>query len=188
MNATLTPRLSLARLTAAVAVALGCGLAAAAPINEATYDAAKKEVQSQHKTDKERCEPLRGNAQDVCESEADGREKVAMAHLKFQRSGKAEDQVAVREAMVEARYDIAKERCDDLSGDAKNRCEAEAKAAHEQGKANVKRDEKVAEARDEAREARLKAEYQLAKQQCDERTGAAKNACEAALEARFPDR
>ena len=42
------------------------------------------------------------------------------------------------EEKVKADYDVAKEKCDDMQGDAKNACQKEAKAAEAKGKADIK--------------------------------------------------
>ena len=39
---------------------------------------------------------------------------------------------------MEARYEVAKEKCDDQKGDAKNACVKEAKAEEAKGKADIK--------------------------------------------------
>jgi hypothetical protein len=36
-------------------------------------------------------------------------------------------------------YDVAKEKCDDMSGDAKNACVKQAKDQHDSAKADIKR-------------------------------------------------
>ena len=45
----------------------------------------------------------------------------------------------VAEAKVEATYNVAKEKCDDQKGDAKDACVKQAKADEAKGKADVKK-------------------------------------------------
>ena len=66
----------------------------------------------------------------MCEKEAKGKEHVAKAELKAQHEPTPRNQEKAREARADADYDVAKEKCDDLSGDAKSTCKKDAKAAH----------------------------------------------------------
>jgi hypothetical protein len=58
-----------------------------------------------------------------------------MAH---QHSGKAADRNHVMVTQAKADYLVAKERCDDLAGNAKDVCVKEAKAAEKKALANVR--------------------------------------------------
>ena len=99
-------------------------------LTKAEYDAEKARVEATYKADKEQCKSLAGNAKDVCEKEAKGKEHVAKAELKAQHEPTPRNQEKAREARADADYDVAKEKCDDLSGDAKSACKKDAKAAH----------------------------------------------------------
>ncbi len=67
-----------------------------------------------------------------------GAEKVAKAELdaRYKPSDKAA--YKAREAKADADYEVAKEKCDDLSGNAKDVCVKDAKAAHVSAKENAK--------------------------------------------------
>lgn len=78
--------------------------------------------------DKAACHSQSGNAKDVCEEEAKGKEKVARAELEYSYSGKAADSNKVHVAKAKAAYEVAKEKCDDLAGDAKAGCMGAARA------------------------------------------------------------
>jgi hypothetical protein len=80
---------------------------------------------------------MNGNAKDVCEKEAKGKEKVAKAELDARTNPSERSQRKVEEAKAEAKYDVAKERCDDMKGKEKSACEKEAKADHERAKATM---------------------------------------------------
>jgi len=84
------------------------------------------------------CDALKDNAKDICTEEAKGKEKVAKAELEYNRTNKPEDQRKLALAKAEAAYEVAKERCDDRSGDDKSACKKEAKAVEERAKADAK--------------------------------------------------
>lgn len=168
--------------------ALAAGFAAsgiAATISPATYAQARDELQSSYKTERDNCANQTGNAKDICVETVKGREKVAMAHLQYQRSGDAKDMSKLNEARVEARFELAKEMCDDQAGNAKDVCMAQAKAEHDKAKANVKMAKDVTEARTDANETKTKADFKVAQERCGAMSGNAKDTCMASARARF---
>ena len=154
-------------------------------LSSTAYDTAKEQVKTSFKAERSACDTLAGNAKDICVETAKGREKVAMAHLQVQRTGAAKDQSKLAEARYEARYEVAKEVCDDQTVNAKDVCVKEAKAARDKAKADVKMNKEVREARNEAEETKLKADYKVASERCDSLSGNAKDACVASAKARF---
>lgn len=104
------------------------------------YIADKERIEREYKADKERCDSFDGNAEDICEAEAKGREEVAKAELEDKYRPSRESQYEVRVARAKADYRVAKERCDDLSGNAKDVCLEEAKAAQAAAIADAKRE------------------------------------------------
>jgi hypothetical protein len=104
------------------------------------YLADKDRIQREYDVDKERCDSLAGNAEDICEAEAKGKKEVAEADLeaRYKPSRKASYEVKVVKA--EADYRVAKERCDDQAGNVKDVCLEEAKAAEAAAKADAKRE------------------------------------------------
>jgi hypothetical protein len=171
-------------LVAAIGVTL-CLAASAANISKPVHDQAQSELKAAFKAEREACNRQTGNAKDVCEETVKGREKVAMAHLEYQRSGTPRDMNKLVQARYDARYEVAKEMCDDQSGNAKDVCVAQAKAEHDKAKANAKASKQVAEARADASEERMKADYKVASERCDAMSGQAKDSCQAAARARF---
>ena len=152
------------------------------------YKAQQDRVEQQYKADKERCASLTGNAKDVCQAEAKGKEKVAKAQLEadYKNTDKARNDARV--AKADADYDVAKEKCDDLSGNQKDVCVKEAKAAHAKAKADAKvarvdnklsanSAEKRADVRRDARNDTRDAQYKAAVEKCDAMSGAAKDQC-----------
>jgi hypothetical protein len=178
-------RSTLVRAACVVSTSAFCLAASAANITPAAYDSARKDLQATYKAEREACNQMSGNAKDVCEDTVEGKEKVAMAHLQYLRSGDAKDRMKVTEARYEARYEVAKEMCDDQAGNAKDVCVAQAKASHEKAKAEAKASKQVAEARNDAADAKDKADYKVASERCDAMSGNAKDSCMASARARF---
>jgi hypothetical protein len=100
-------------------------------------NADEERIEAEYKANKARCDAMKGNAKDVCEKEAKGKEKVAKAELDARANPSERNQRKVEEAKAEARYEVAKERCDDMKGNEKSACEKEAKADHERAKATM---------------------------------------------------
>jgi len=102
-------------------------------------NAEEDKIEAQYKADKAKCDAMSGNAKDVCEKEAKGKEKVAKAELDAQKDPSARNQRKVEEAKADAKYDVAKERCDDLKGKEKDACQKDAKAEHEKARASIEK-------------------------------------------------
>jgi hypothetical protein len=102
------------------------------------YEAKVEQADSTYKADKERCDKLSGNAKDVCQAEAKAKRDSAKAEAQAQvrNTADARRDAAVKKA--EAHYDVEKEKCDDLSGDAKNACQKDARAKLDKAKADAK--------------------------------------------------
>ena len=99
------------------------------------YKAEKDRIEATHKVDLKACDAMKDNAKDICKQEVKGKEKVALAELQYKNSAKPDDLKKVNRAKAEATYEVAKERCDDQSGAAKDACQATAKAEFEKAKA-----------------------------------------------------
>lgn len=152
------------------------------------YKADKDKIEAQYKADKERCSSLSGNAKDICQAEAKGKEKVAKADLEANYKNTDKARVDARMAKADADYDVAKEKCDDLKGNDKDVCVKEAKATRTKAKADAKvakvdsktahnTAEKRADARKDAAEDKRDADYKVAVEKCDAMSGAAKDQC-----------
>ena len=121
---------------------LALGLAGASfadNMSGAEYSAAKKQIKADYKVAKAACDKLDGNAEDICEAEAKGKEKIAEAELQHRRSATSANARKLALAKADADYEVAKERCDDSSGDAKDACMKEAEAAEARAKAEAKK-------------------------------------------------
>jgi hypothetical protein len=110
------------------------------------YKAAKDKISAEYKAAKELCKPMKDNAQDVCEKEAKAKEKIAMAELDFNRTGKDADKAKLAKVKADQDYEVAKEKCEDQKGDGMMACKKEAKAMHDKAVADAKAEKKVAKA------------------------------------------
>ncbi len=186
--------------TLAVAIALAFSAGAMAQnVTKTEYSANKDKISAEYKTAKAGCASLSGNAKDICVIEAKGKEDVAKAELEASYKPTTKNFYEVRVAKAEADYGVAKEKCDDLSGNTKDICVKEAKAVQTTAKAEAKAqlkttdanataNEKSAEAQskanDTSKQARkdatadeIDAGYAVAKEKCDTFAGGAKDTC-----------
>lgn len=139
--------------------------------------ATKDRISADYKAARSTCDTMSGNAKDICVEEAKGKEKVALAELQFARSGSVGDQQKVANAKADAAYEVAKERCDDLSGNAKDVCRKEAKAAEVRAKADAKVARESSDLRKDAADDKREASYKAAAEKCDAHSGEAKSQC-----------
>jgi hypothetical protein len=122
-----------------LAIASTCLVAGqASALTQDEYKVAKEKIEADYKVAKAQCDTMKDNAKDVCEKKAKGTENVAKAELEQQYKPSASHARNVAEEKVKAKYEVAKEMCDDQKGDAKNACEKQAKAEEAKGKADIK--------------------------------------------------
>lgn len=158
------------------------------PMSKDAYDAAIKNAEAHYKADKDACSSRGGNAKDICLAEASGREKIAKAEAEAAYKSTPKAREDARVARAEANHNVAKERCDDLSGNAKDVCNKEADAMLVRAKADAKVDRVAADTSDEsaakqmdarrrAAEDKRDADYKVAIEKCDALSGPAKSTC-----------
>jgi hypothetical protein len=179
------------RLTISLIACAGLALAGAtyaAPIAKDAYDAANDRIQAMYKADKDACASLAGNAKDVCVERAKAKEKIAKADNEAAYKDTDKARYDARIARAEADYAVAKEKCDDLSGNQKDVCVKEAKAAEVKAKADAKTAQvsvdanksaevKKEDARKDAAEDKRDANYKVAIEKCDSLAGTTKDQC-----------
>jgi len=171
--------------TLATAALLILPITQAQAITKAEYDSGKDRVAAQYKADRAACDALKHNEKDVCVEQAKGKEKAGKADLEYAYSGKEADRISALEAHADANYDVAKERCDDLSGNGKDVCVREAQSTHTAALADAKAIKKIGEARKDAAEDKREAAFKLAMAKCDALAGGAKASCVAGVKADF---
>lgn len=111
--------------------ALELPASAKAPLTKARYEAAKAAIDRRFEADQKTCERLRGNAEDVCHAQAQGRQKAERAKLEARYRPSPEAVEEAKFTIAEANFEVAKEKCDALEGRAARRCMKEARAARE---------------------------------------------------------
>jgi hypothetical protein len=149
----------------------------AATGDRAAMQSSNAQADAQNKADKEKCGSMTGNAKDICMEEAKGKLKVARAESEFAYSGKSKDQMNVVVTKANVAYALAKEKCDDQTGNSKDVCVKEAKATQASAMADAKMNKKVSAARAESAEEKHEAAYKVAAEKCDAMTGDAKSNC-----------
>ena len=118
------------RIVTFIAV-LVCGIASASlAMTRSEFMAQKDIFENTYKLSRYNCGSLKANAKDICISQAKGVRKVAVAELEstFEPGIRKTEKLTM--AKANAAYDTAKERCDDSTGNAKNVCKKQARAAH----------------------------------------------------------
>lgn len=193
-------------LAVAVGLAFGSG-GGAQTMPRDDYQAGKSQIEAESKAAKAACTSLFGNARDVCEAEASGRGKVAGAELDANYGPTLKSRNEVRVVKAEADHAVARQRCDDLAGNAKDVCikeaaavetaakadataklttaKAKAEANEESASAFSKANAQAATAREEAATATNNAQYDVAVEKCDVYAGAAKDVCLDRAKVRF---
>ena len=181
----------------ALAISLAFSASAMAQnMSKADYKAGKVKIETEYKSAKAGCASLSGNTKDICVAEAKGKEQTAKAELEASYKPTPKTRYQARVTKAEADYAVAKERCDDMAGNAKDVCMKEAKSAETAAKAdakaqmktsdaNVDASEKAAKARKDAAAAKLEADYKVAKEKCDALAGDAKDNCLNEAKTRF---
>jgi hypothetical protein len=160
------------------------------------YKSGKANLSSQYASEMTACGSMSGNAKDMCKVQASGKMKVARAELQANFEPSVNHHYAVRISKAEADYADAKEKCDDLTGNPKDVCVKEAKAAQVAAKADAKvqmkttdaratASDKVNDARSDARSDKSDAQYKVEKEKCDALAGSAKDTCVTQAQTRF---
>ena len=166
-------------------------------MDRAVVKSEKDKIEAQYKAAKDGCKGMTANAKDICMAEAKGiAERRQEADLECRDKGTPKAQYDLRKAKAEADYNVAKEKCDDLTGNAKDVCVKDAKAATHQGRSGREgrhedrqghqhRRRESAEARKDAVEDKRDANYAAAKERCDALAGDAKDRCVTDAKMRF---
>jgi len=180
-------RFNINRLSASLILAtlVAIPVAGAATMSKSDYRAGKSLISADYKTEKAACAVLAGNTKDICVEEAKGKEAIAKAELEYAYTGKATDSNKVLVTKAKAVYAVAKERCDDKSGNAKDVCVKEAKAVETKALADAKLGKQIGEARKDAAQEKRDADYKVAIEKCDMLAGDTKASCVASAKTTF---
>jgi hypothetical protein len=200
--------MTLTRTTLLSALLLTFSFAAsAAPLSKVEYKTGKTEIAATLKAGKLACDAQTGNAKDICIEEAKGVEKVALAELQARYEPTTRHTYDVGVAKAKAAFAVAKEKCDDQTGNAKDVCRKEAAANHTAAMAEAKlaektsmnnstANEKITDAKTTAMDKNASAQktantdirdadYKTATEKCDAFAGDVKAKCVAEAKTRF---
>ena len=191
----------------ALGLSLGAMAQAADTMSRAEVKDAKAKIEADYKAALQPCDSLTGNPKKVCKVEAKGNRKTALAALDARNDPTPKHQQQAAEAKAEAAYDLAHQKCQEQTGNAKDVCIKEAKAAEVAAKADAKAQmktvdatkdanktitqaankagEKVSDARSDAAADKNDAQYKVEKEKCDALAGAAKDTCMTQAKTRF---
>ena len=171
--------------TLIAAALLALPVSQAFAMTKVEYKADKSRISADYKADKKACAAQSGNAKDICVKEAKGKEKVARAELENTYVATDKNRNKVLVAKAESAYAIAKEKCDDKSGNDKDVCVKEAKAVEVKALADAKMSKQVGAARKEGAADKRDADYKVAAEKCDAMAGDAKSSCMTSAKAKF---
>lgn len=161
----------------AVTVPQSAAQPVAVPDAKTAYNTARDMAAANYKVARARCDAVTGNPRDVCAAEAKA-ERVRVeeeAGAAYKNTLKAYTQARMR--IADANYDRDKARCGAVTGNTRDVCIKQAKATLIAAQADATADRKMIEARSNAREDKLTAEYRVALEKCDAFAGAAKDQC-----------
>jgi len=157
----------------------------AADEKKVAYTAAKDAATTEFKLAKSRCDTIAGNPKDVCMAEA----KAARVHTEANATAEYKNTVAARTSarkdIANADYDVEKAKCGSMTGNEKDVCIKQASSNKVAALANAKADKKVVDARVDANDDKVKAEYKVALEKCDALSGQGKDNCVAAAKSKF---
>lgn len=100
-------------------------------LSRPAYESAQKRVEAAWRQDRQACRRLEGESREVCEAEAKGKKAAALARLEARWKRTPEAIQEAKEVTADANYRVAREKCEALEGDARDRCVDAAKAARE---------------------------------------------------------
>lgn len=191
----------------AMGLTLGASAFAADTMTKAEFKDAKAKIEADYKSASVSCDSLSGNPKKVCSAETKGNKKVALKTLDAKNDPTPRNQQQASDAKAEAAYDLAHQKCQEQTGNAKDVCIKEAKAAQVAAKADAKvqmksadatqdanktitkaankAGEKVSDARSDAAADKTDAQYKVEKEKCDALAGAAKDNCMTQVKTRF---
>ena len=183
-------RAAIGRPLAAALLLAACTFASAASpasLAKDEYRLDHQKAQAAYRLELASCKKLQGNTKDVCKVEARGHFQMAKAQIDTRYKDSPANQDKVKLAKTEAAYRLALEKCGDLSGNAKEVCKADAKAASVAARAETRlsrasvdkgvNSRQAVNERKDAREDTADASYAAASKRCDALAGDAKSDC-----------
>jgi hypothetical protein len=115
-------------------------------LTRAEYSSEKDSIEANYKAANTSCASLAGNAKSVCKVEAKSDEKTKLADLEARYKATPSADKDAQIAKAKAQYEVAKQKCDDLTGADKSTCKSTAKADEDHAIADAKAAAKTASA------------------------------------------
>lgn len=172
-------------LVTAAGIGFSAAASAASAEAKAAYASAKEGAASDYKIAREKCNALTDNPKTICIKEA----KFGRTHAKSAAEAEYKDTprayANARTDIANAELGLAKAKCGSQTGNDKDVCIKEAKAANVIAKADAKADNKIINARIDARDDKNDAVYKVEIEKCDAMAGAGKDSCVAAAKLHF---
>lgn len=198
--------LKISFIAAAVSFSFAANVMAQA-LSKDEYMALKSDISAETKASRAGCDAMGGNAKDICAARVKGKEDAALAALEARYKPTLNNKYQAKVAAADAAYAVAREKCDDQSGNVKDVCIKDAKAVQTRAKADAKlqmktaeansaankksaaarknAEEKNSDARSDAAAEKRDADYALAREKCDAFSNEAKESCIAKAKSRY---
>jgi hypothetical protein len=159
--------------------------AAATAEAKSTYNAARETAAADFKVTREKCNSLTDSPKNVCVKEAEAARTRTNAEAEAEYKNTPRARASARTAIVNSEYNVAKAKCGSKTGNDKDVCIKEAKAAKVAVNADAKADKKVVAALIDASEDKRDANYKVAIEKCDALAGASKDTCVGSAKAKY---
>ena len=148
-----------------------------APESKTVYQQAMDAAEAAYDAAKARCDALAGVPHEICVADA----RAARVRIEEEAGAAYKNTLAAytqaRMRIASAYYERDRTRCGAALGNDREVCERQAKATLVASQADARADRKAIEARLEAQDARIDAEYRVALQKCDAFAGDVKEGC-----------
>lgn len=151
-------------------------VAAESPMKK-EFDAAKTRAETTYTAARAACNGQSGSGKALCMEEAKAAQKRSKAEALAAYVDTPKARVNARKEIADADFDVAREKCKALKGNARDVCLTEAKSNHTTMIADANADGKVTAARNEANDEKRNAEYKVEREKCDAMTGSVKSTC-----------
>lgn len=171
-------KLAHALLMTGVALAwTGPAAAWQAPDANAAYEQALEAAERTFEFTRARCDVIAGIAHEICITDARAARVRAEEEAGAAHKNTLAAYTQARMRIASAYYDRDRTRCGALAGNDREVCLQQAKATLVATRADARADRKAIEARLDARDEKIAAEYRVALQKCDAYAGAIKDQC-----------
>ena len=108
-------------------------------------NADEERIESEYKAAKEKCDAMQGNLKDICQAEAKAKERVAKAENDAKNAkDPTRAQARVERVKADSSYDVARQKCQEKTGNEKDVCMKDARAERDRARATTAKHERSA--------------------------------------------